>query len=87
METLKKHINLAAYIPSQQTLIMKKVKNQCRWNQSQLDEYKREVDIETKYKTKAATEKQTKNKQISVIIISLLLLAIILFYFFFQNTN
>lgn len=56
----------------------------------QLDEYKREVDnIETKYKTKEQLliEKQTKNKQISVIIISLLLLAIILFYFFFQNTK
>jgi two-component system NarL family sensor kinase len=56
----------------------------------ELDEYKREIDnIEIKYKTKQEylIEKQTKNKQISIIIISILLFAIILFYFFFQNTK
>jgi two-component system NarL family sensor kinase len=56
----------------------------------ELDEYKREVDIiEIKYKTKQQVllDKQSKNKQISIIIISSLLLIIILFYFFFQNTK
>ncbi|WP_232226259.1 ATP-binding protein [Flavobacterium sp. ACAM 123] len=56
----------------------------------ELDEYKREVDnIEAKYKTKEQVllERQSKNKQISIIIISLLLFIIILFYFFFQNTQ
>lgn len=56
----------------------------------ELDEYKREIDnIEIKYKTKEQllVEKQSRNKQISVIIISLLLLIIILFYFFFQNSK
>lgn len=56
----------------------------------ELDEYKREIDnIETKYKTKQQIllEKQSKNRQISVIIISSLLLIIILFYFLFQNTR
>ncbi|TDE03863.1 sensor histidine kinase [Flavobacterium hiemivividum] len=56
----------------------------------EIDEYKREIDnIETKYKTKEQLliEKQSKNKQISIIIISLLLLIIILSYFFFQNTK
>jgi two-component system NarL family sensor kinase len=56
----------------------------------ELDEYKREIDIiETKYKTKEQVllEKQSKNKQISLIVISLLILIIILFYFLFQNTR
>jgi signal transduction histidine kinase len=54
----------------------------------EVDEYKREIDhIEIKYKTKQQLliDKQTKNKQISIIIISLLLIGIILLYFFFQN--
>jgi hypothetical protein len=41
----EKHINLAAYNTITANLnYEEKVKNQCRWNQSQLDEYKREVD-------------------------------------------
>jgi signal transduction histidine kinase len=54
----------------------------------EIDEYKREIDtIELRYKTKEELllDKQTKNKQVSIIIISVLLLAMILLYFFFQN--
>lgn len=54
----------------------------------ELDEYKREIDnIESKYKTSEELhmEKQSRNKQISIVIISVLLFIIIMLYFFYQN--
>jgi tellurite resistance protein len=55
METIKAYQNLALYNSTNDEVVdEEKLKKSKRcWNQSELDEYKREIDnIETKYKTR-----------------------------------